>query len=104
MSVSSYDAFDDPNCYKGNRVLKGKARLRDADLLSDFELEMTALRAREPLPDGNFDPAHYRALHRHLFQDVYAWGESTERSARQREATHSVIQNTSRARWKSSSQ
>lgn len=73
MSGSDYDAFDDPYCYKGTDVLKNKARLRDGDRLKDFELEMTALRAREPLPDGVFDPAHYRAVHRHLFQDVYAW-------------------------------
>lgn len=34
---------------------------------------MSALRAEEPLPDGRFDPAHYRTVHRHLFQDVYRW-------------------------------
>ncbi len=34
---------------------------------------MTALRADEPLPAGRFGPAHYRAVHRHLFQDVYSW-------------------------------
>jgi cell filamentation protein len=34
---------------------------------------MTTLRANEPLPDGAYDVAHYRRVHRHLFQDVYAW-------------------------------
>jgi len=32
-----------------------------------------ALRAEEPLPTGRFSPTHYRAIHRHLFQDVYRW-------------------------------
>ena len=33
----------------------------------------TALRADEPLPAGRFSVRHYQAIHRHLFQDVYAW-------------------------------
>lgn len=68
-----YDAFDDPYCYKGTSVLKNKARLRDQASLDGFELEMSSVRATEPAPVGKFDPAHYRAIHRHLFQDVYAW-------------------------------
>lgn len=68
-----YEVFDDPYCYKGTDVLKNKARLRDPDLLRDFELEMTTLRASEPFPQGRFDPAHYRAVHHHIFQDVYNW-------------------------------
>jgi cell filamentation protein len=67
-----YDAFDDPYCYKGTGVLRNKAGLRDSAALEAFELEMTSLRAEEPLPDGRFGPAHYCAVHRHLFQDVYA--------------------------------
>jgi cell filamentation protein len=42
-------------------------------MLESFELEMTTLRAKEPLPAGKFDPAHYRRVHHHLFQDVYGW-------------------------------
>lgn len=30
-------------------------------------------RVGEPLPDGDFSPAHYCAVHHHLFQDVYVW-------------------------------
>lgn len=73
MNDGGYDAFDDPYAYKGLGVLKNKAGLRDAELLESFELEMTTLRADEPLPAGRFGPAHYRAVHRHLFQDVYRW-------------------------------
>lgn len=38
---------------------------------------MTTLRAAEPLPEGDFDVPHYRAIHRHLFQDVYDWAGET---------------------------
>jgi cell filamentation protein len=68
-----YGAFDDPYVYKGTTVLKNKIGLRDQDRLSAFEVEMTTSRAEEPLPAGNFDTAHYRAIHRHLYQDVYRW-------------------------------
>lgn len=68
-----YEVDRDPYCYSGTDVLKNKAGLKDAALLRDFELEMTALRSREVLPEGDFDTAHYRAVHHHLFQDVYAW-------------------------------
>jgi cell filamentation protein len=73
MTGGGYDAFDDPYAYKGTDVLKNKAGLRDAALLEAFELEMTSLRAEDPLPAGRFGPTHYRAVHKHLFQDVYAW-------------------------------
>lgn len=73
MSDHGYEVFDDPYCYKGTFVLKNRADLRDARRLQAFELEMSTLRAEEPLPTGRFGPAHYRAVHRHLFCDVYAW-------------------------------
>lgn len=34
---------------------------------------MVASRIDEPMLSGGFDARHYRAVHRHLFQDVYAW-------------------------------
>jgi cell filamentation protein len=73
MSFEGYDAFDDPYYYKSTETLKNKLGLRDAATLESFELEMTTLRAKEALPVGLFDPAHYRRVHRHLFQDVYRW-------------------------------
>lgn len=30
-------------------------------------------RGAEPLPAGRFTPTHFRAVHRHLFQDIYRW-------------------------------
>jgi cell filamentation protein len=53
--------------------LKNCLGLRDAEVLQAFELEMSMLRAEVPLPAGRFGPAHYRRVHRHLFQDVYTW-------------------------------
>ncbi len=68
-----YEVEEDPYCYAGADILKNKAGLKEEALLRDFELEMAALRSREPLPEGDFDPAHYHAIHHHLFQDVYPW-------------------------------
>lgn len=73
MNAEGYDAFDDPYLYEGTTVLKNLLETRDAEALEAFELEMTALRAEEPLPDGQLDAAHYRSVHNHLFQDVYSW-------------------------------
>lgn len=68
-----YAAFDDPYCYPGTDVLRNKLDLRDAEALEAFETEITAARAAEALPGGRLSVTHYRAIHRHLFQDVYAW-------------------------------
>lgn len=73
MSGSRYDTCEDPYCYKGCFVLKNRAGIRDADRLEAFEVEMTSLRSLEARPKGKFDPTHYRAFHRQLFGDVYAW-------------------------------
>ncbi len=73
MTFGGYDAFDDPYSYRGLNCLKNRLGLRDPGSLQAFELEMSTLRAEEPFPLGRFDPAHYRKVHRHLFQDVYSW-------------------------------
>src|SRR5260370_41139265 len=73
MSSEGYDAFDDPYCYPGTTVLRNRLDIRDQSELDAFEVEITTLRAEEPLPDGDFDPAHYCRIHHHLFQDVYDW-------------------------------
>jgi cell filamentation protein len=73
MSDHGYEVFDDPYCYRGTFVLKNRAGLTDAKRLQAFEMEMSSLRADEPLPNGRYGPAHYRAVHKHLFGDVYTW-------------------------------
>lgn len=68
-----YQAERDPYCYPDSTTLKNKAGLTDPDALEEFESAMTFARAEEPLPVGRFSASHYRAIHHHLFQDVYAW-------------------------------
>jgi len=68
-----YDAISDPYCYDGTTVLKNIPDLRTQVELDAFEAISTAQRAEEPLPAGRFGIPHYRAIHHHLFQDVYKW-------------------------------
>ena len=69
----TYTAEQDPLCYPGTDVLINRADLRNPYELAQFELEMTLTRADEPLPDGDLDYDHYKAIHQYLFQDVYDW-------------------------------
>jgi cell filamentation protein len=68
-----YDASPDPYCYPGTKVLKNLADLRRHSDLNTFELALTTQRFAEGLPRGRLSVTHYYAVHRHLFQDVYAW-------------------------------
>ena len=68
-----YDAVADPYCYPDTTVLINKLNLRDQAKLDAFEAEITTQRAAEPLPAGRLSYTHYRAIHQHLFQDVYSW-------------------------------
>jgi len=75
--VVRYNAVEDPLCYPGTHVLRNRANIPDQNELDEFEQLMFDSRAREALPDGDLDFAHYRALHRHFFQDVYEWAGQT---------------------------
>jgi len=68
-----YRAEPDPYCYPDSTVLRNKAGITTADALERFETAMTFARAEEPLPGGRLSVAHYRAIHHHLFQEVYDW-------------------------------
>lgn len=68
-----YDAVADPYCYPGATVLKNIPDLKTQDTLDAFEAVSTMQRADEPLPEGRLSVQHYRALHEHLFQDVFSW-------------------------------
>ena len=68
-----YKTEPDPYCYPGTTVLINLAGLCDAAQLEEFEAEATIQRFNQALPAGRLTRAHYRAIHRHLFQDVYAW-------------------------------
>jgi cell filamentation protein len=71
--MSMYGAVDDPYCYPGTTVLKNKLGLTKQADLDEFEAEISLQRSAEPLPEGKLSYSHYRAIHQHLFQDVYAW-------------------------------
>lgn len=65
---------DTEYCYPPDyTLLMNKLGLRDADLFERVERRLVTQRALEPLPIGDFDLAHLRALHKHLFQDVFDW-------------------------------
>lgn len=68
-----YQVQVDPYCYPDSDVLKNKAGLESGAALEAFETAMTFARSEEPLPPGRLSVRHYRAVHHHLFQDVYPW-------------------------------
>lgn len=66
----------DPYMNPETGVLENLAGIRDAALLEEFEGEMSILRQielSEDPPPSTFGYAHLKAIHRHLFQDVYSW-------------------------------
>jgi cell filamentation protein len=73
MVGDPYQTVDDPHCYPGTQLLRNIPDFRDEAALEAFEVEMVALRTEEGVPEGSLSPAHYRDLHRHMFQDVYPW-------------------------------
>ena len=64
---------DDPYVYPGTRILRNKLDIRDAGMLDLAERRLTTIRARQGIPRGDFDLRHLKAIHHHLFQDVYDW-------------------------------
>ena len=61
-------------CYPPDyTVLRNRLNIRAAPTLEAAERQLVAQRLLEPVPGGDFDLAHLKAIHRHLFQDVYAW-------------------------------
>ena len=63
----------DPYVYSGTTILRNKFGIRDADRLDYVERRLTTERATQGIPTGNFDLKHLKAIHRHLFQDIYDW-------------------------------
>jgi len=64
---------DDPYLYPGTGVLRNKLGLTDAGKFDYYEREIVTMRAREDIPQGDFDLKHLKAIHRHLFQDIFEW-------------------------------
>jgi cell filamentation protein len=55
---------------------RNKLGLADREALAKVEYQATHIRIaqlRDKPIQGNFDLAHLRAIHRHIFQDIYEW-------------------------------
>lgn len=63
----------DPYTYPHSTVLRNKFGIMDAAEFDQAERRLVAQRAAEGIPTGSFDLHHLKAIHRHLFQDVYEW-------------------------------
>lgn len=63
----------DPYVYPDTDVLINKRNIRDFDNLQAFERLMSRKRFRQPLPEIPLTYKGYKAIHRHIFQDVYEW-------------------------------
>ena len=64
---------EDPYVYPGTDVLKNKLNIKNADALLNAEKKLVALRNKQGFPPGKFDYAHLKAIHKHLFQNIYTW-------------------------------
>lgn len=74
--MGSMTENSDPYLYPGTSVLKNLRDLTDPKLLERFEARQTHRRIAELIDNpvaGRFDVAHLKAIHRHIFQDVYEW-------------------------------
>ena len=65
--------MSDPYVYPGTNVLRNKLGIQDESQLDLYERRLASQRSRQGAPKGGFDLAHLRAIHRHLFQDIYDW-------------------------------
>jgi cell filamentation protein len=63
----------DPYVYPGTSILRNRLGITDPVVLDKQERSLVVLRARRDIPHGAFDLSHLRAIHRHLFQDMYGW-------------------------------
>jgi len=65
-----------PYVYPGTNVLKNLRTIRHSAELATFEAEASMRRIKEmenaPI-HGSFDAMHLKAIHGHIFQDVFAW-------------------------------
>jgi|SRR6202451_4255683 cell filamentation protein len=74
--MGSMTENSDPYLYPGTSVLKNLRGLGDPELLARFEARQTHRRIAELIDtpvEGGFNVAHLKAIHRHIFQDVYEW-------------------------------
>lgn len=74
--MPNYTYSDDPNS-----AVKNKLGADTHEELEKREARLVFTRQAELMsgdgPSGNFDAAHLKAIHHHLFQDVYEWAGRT---------------------------
>ena len=71
--------MSDPYLYPGSDVLRNKLGLTDATRLEVMERLLVTQRIAEGVPSGIFDLTHLRAIHKHIFQDLYEWAGEIRR-------------------------
>ena len=64
---------DDPYVYAGTSVLRNRLGIREPHELDRIERQLVRERIVEGIPQGNFDLRHLKAIHFHLFRDLYEW-------------------------------
>jgi len=71
----SLDAIS-ANCYPDTTVLINKFDIRNEEKLSEVESVLSSARYAEWISNpgcSTFDLTHYKAVHKHLFSDLYDW-------------------------------
>jgi cell filamentation protein len=63
----------DPYVYPGTTILRNRLGITESRALDRVERRLVVQRTREGVPVGSFDLIHLRAIHHHLFQDIYDW-------------------------------
>lgn len=75
-SGDKYAAAHDCYCWPNSDVLRNKLGLTDGGRLMEAERAITSLRTTQALAEGipgHFDEAHFMAVHKFLFGDLYDW-------------------------------
>lgn len=70
----------DPYVYEGTDTLKNNADIRDPEALAEREQIVSFQALRQMLKEpvlGQFDVAHFAAIHERLFAEIYPWAGET---------------------------
>ena len=77
MGKSYSEGFDSIYCYPNTNILINKLNIQDQDELHLAEADITSQRINQIKKSGwipgDFDINHLKAIHRHIFQDIYSW-------------------------------
>lgn len=85
--IGPHNSREDPAfrwvVYAGTTVFRNKLGIRNQTLLDEAEREFAAVRAAQLFPRAAHcrSYAGFRAIHRHLFQDLYPWAGKERRGS-----------------------